>query len=114
VPPMSGLAAIEPGSLKVIVGRVSGPTACALRGPAWVRSRIRLRSNFALCEASHNAQFERELIHERIRSGIAAAKARQAPRPPAGTSDQNPTGSPQSPYASQWGAVIVSLAVSCG
>jgi DNA invertase Pin-like site-specific DNA recombinase len=32
------------------------------------------------------ADFERELLQERIRSGIAAAKApRQAPRPPART-----------------------------
>ena len=34
------------------------------------------RSNSAVCGAPHTAEFERELTVERIRSGIAAAKAR--------------------------------------
>jgi len=41
-----------------------------------VRCLIRARSNSAVCGAPHTAEFERELTQERIRSGIAAAKAR--------------------------------------
>jgi DNA-binding NarL/FixJ family response regulator len=41
------------------------------------RLRITTHSaSSALCGAPHKAEFERDLIQERIRSGIAAAKAR--------------------------------------
>jgi DNA invertase Pin-like site-specific DNA recombinase len=48
----------------------------ARASPECVRSISRSRSNWAVCGAPHTAEFERELTTERIRSGIAAAKAR--------------------------------------
>jgi DNA invertase Pin-like site-specific DNA recombinase len=41
-----------------------------------VRSRIKLRSNSALCGASHKAEFERDLIRARTGEGRERAKAR--------------------------------------
>jgi len=52
------------------------PLALAEASPAMVRSLMRLRSNSALCGAPHKAQFERDLIRERTRAGLAAAAAR--------------------------------------
>jgi DNA invertase Pin-like site-specific DNA recombinase len=49
-----------------------------------VRSLIRLRSNSALCGASHKAEFERDLIRTRTGEGRERAKARgqRMGRPP--------------------------------
>ena len=54
-----------------------------------MRSRIRLRSNSALCGASHKAEFERSLIREHTRAGLAAARraGRTGGRPPKLTDD---------------------------
>ena len=46
------------------------PQARAASSPALVRS------NSALCGASHNTEFERELIAERTIAGLASARAR--------------------------------------
>jgi hypothetical protein len=43
-----------------------------------MRSCISSRSNSAVCGAPHTAEFERALIHERQREGIALAKQRGA------------------------------------
>jgi DNA-binding NarL/FixJ family response regulator len=61
-------------SIQYQVKSMSYAVPCSGTG---ARLRIITRSaSSALCEASHKAEFERELIQERIRSGIAAARAR--------------------------------------
>src|SRR5271157_2538637 len=52
------------------------PRARAAFRPATVRSRIRLRSNSAFCGAPQNSEFERDLISERTKAGLASARAR--------------------------------------
>src|SRR5712664_2189283 len=52
------------------------PRARADASPALVRSEIRSRSNSAFCIEQQNAEFERDLLRERVRSGIAAAQKR--------------------------------------
>jgi DNA invertase Pin-like site-specific DNA recombinase len=48
----------------------------ALRSGSGVRLRIiTCFASWALCVASHNAQYERRLIAERTRDGVAAARA---------------------------------------
>jgi hypothetical protein len=48
--------------------------ARAALSPAMVRSRIRLRSNSAFCGAPQNAEFERDVLRERVRAGLALAR----------------------------------------
>jgi hypothetical protein len=52
------------------------PRSRAAAKPAWVRSRIMERSNSAFCGAPQKAEFERELISEWTKAGLAAARAR--------------------------------------
>jgi hypothetical protein len=54
------------------------PRAMARLRPSPVLVRINSRSNSAVCGAPHTAEFERALIHERQREGIALAKRRGA------------------------------------
>ena len=44
--------------------------------PARVLSRTTAASNSALCRARHEAEFERDLVRERTRAGLAAARDR--------------------------------------
>jgi hypothetical protein len=44
--------------------------------PAFTRSRSISRSNSAFCGEPHNAEFERDLISERTKAGLASARAR--------------------------------------
>src|SRR6202035_3831441 len=80
VTPISGLASIALAASMSSSVSFGGrppvrPARRAAARPAWVRSRIRLRSNSALCGASHNAEFERAMIRERTSAGLAAARA---------------------------------------
>ena len=52
------------------------PFSLARARPSPVRIRINSRSNSALCEAPHKAEFERDLIRARAGEGRERAKAR--------------------------------------
>ncbi len=52
------------------------PRAWAASRPSCVRLRMRVRSNSAVCGAPHTGHFERRLIAERTKDGIAAARAK--------------------------------------
>src|SRR5438093_1352113 len=50
------------------------PAACAALIPESVRSRIISRSNSAYCGEPQYAQFEREILRERTKAGLAHAR----------------------------------------
>jgi Helix-turn-helix domain of resolvase len=52
------------------------PRARADASPALVRSEISSRSNSAFCGAPQNAEFERDILRQRVNAGLKAARRR--------------------------------------
>ena len=55
------------------------PRAFARSRPSLVRAPIQSRSNSALCGEPHNAEFERDILRDRVKAGIAQARSEGKP-----------------------------------